>query len=121
MIHFLLALVLQSLVVVYLFPWIDPGFKVLGDPLNSVFVVIAFLFINWVIRKLLVIFTLGIGWLVYYLSLGFLGLIVNGFVLVLIGKFFPNLLSVPGFWPAFWGGLLLTIASFVMKKGEKRK
>jgi putative membrane protein len=119
MIYFLLALVLQSLVVIYLFPWINPQFKVLGDPLNSIWVVLAFLLINWIIRKLLIIFTLGIGWLVYYLSLGFLRLVVNAFVLILIGKFFPNLLSVPGFWAAFWGGLLLTLASLVMKKDSK--
>ena len=119
MINLLLALALQSLVVVYLFPWIDPQFKVIGDPLNAIWVVIAFLIFNWMLRKLFVIFTLGIGWLLYYFSLGILGLVANAFVLILIGKFFPNLIVVPGFWAAFWGGLLLSIASLVLKKDRK--
>lgn len=116
MIHFILAILLQALVVIYLFPWIHSDFRVRGEVTNSIWIVFGFIVLNWIVRWVFVISTLGLGWFLYYLSLGLLGLIANAVVLILISKLFPNLLSVPSFGAAFIGGLCLSIAALVMKR-----
>ena len=94
------------------FPLLNSEFKVSKSIGDIVFVVLTFMALNFIIRKLLVIFTLGIAAVFYYLSLGVAGLIVNAIVLLLISRFFPEKLSVPGFFPALMGGFLLSVANF---------
>ncbi|ALO26576.1 MULTISPECIES: phage holin family protein [Leptospira] len=121
MIHFLFSLILMSLVVEFVFPLIHPDFHVVGGWLNSIIVVIAFVIINTILRLILVIMTLGIGIVFYYLSLGLIGLIINAWVILIIGDWFPKTLSVPGFWYAFLGGILLVLANYVGKTEAKEK
>lgn len=116
MIHFLFAILLQALVVLFVFPWIHSDFRVRGDLTNSIWIVFGFIILNWIVRWVFVVFTFGLGWVLYYLSLGILGLIANAIVLLLISRLFPNLLSVPGFGSAFFGGLFLSLASLVMRR-----
>lgn len=98
------------------FPWIHSDFKISRSLLDSLFVVLAFLALNFVIRKLFLIFTLGLAGILYYLSLGTAGLILNAIVLLLIGKFFPEKIQVPGFIPALMGGFFLSVANFLSSK-----
>ncbi len=116
MFHFLFAILLQALVVIFIFPWIHSDFKVRGEIFNSIWIVLGFTLLNWIVRWIFVIFTLGLGWILYYLSLGLLGLFANAFVLILMSRLFPGLLSVPSFGAAFWGGLFLSLAALVMKR-----
>ncbi|TGK34492.1 hypothetical protein EHQ12_05480 [Leptospira gomenensis] len=115
MIHFLFSLILMSLVVEFVFPLIHPDFHVVGGWFHSVTVVIAFVVINAALRLVLIVMTLGIGIVFYYLSLGLIGLIINAWVILIIGDWFPGALSVPGFWSAFLGGILLVLANYVGK------
>jgi putative membrane protein len=43
-------------------------------------------------------------------------LIVNAVVLLLIGNFFPDKMTVPGFFPAIVGGFLLSVVNFFGSK-----
>ena len=118
MTKFIISIVLQALCVLFLFPYINTDFKIKGDGennyiINSVVVVLVFIALNFIMRKLLVIFTLGIGYLVYYLSLGIAGLIVNAIVLIIVGKIFPDRINVPTFMAAFWGGSLLALVNYM--------
>jgi putative membrane protein len=108
----LFAIGIQILVVLFAFPFINKDFKVHSDWKDALFIVILFGALNFVIRKLIIIFTLGLGVLVYYLSLGIAGLILNALILVLIGSLLPNMLKVPNFSSAFIGGVLLTLVNF---------
>ncbi|TGM09794.1 hypothetical protein EHQ76_01400 [Leptospira barantonii] len=119
MTHFLFSLILMSLVVEFIFPLIHPDFHVVGGWINSIIVVVAFVIINAVMRLILIIMTLGIGIVFYYLSLGLIGLIINAWVILIIGDWFPGVLSVPGFWFAFLGGILLVLANYVGKTEAK--
>ncbi len=109
---FLLSIVLQVLVVLFVFPLIETGFKVTGDLKDALIIVIVFIALNFAARKLIVIFTLGIGALVYYLTLGVAGLLLNAIIILLIKGLFPQMLSVPSFTAAFLGGLFLAIANY---------
>lgn len=110
---FIFSIVLQILVVIVVFPWIHADFRVSPSIGDSLFVVLAFLVLNFVIRKIFLIFTLGLAGILYYISLGTAGLILNALVLLLIGKFFPEKIQVPGFFPALMGGFFLSVANFL--------
>ncbi|TGL76503.1 phage holin family protein [Leptospira yasudae] len=121
MTHLFFSLILMSLVVEFVFPLIHPDFHVVGSWVSSVIVVFAFVLINAVLRLILIIMTLGIGIVFYYLSLGLIGLIINAWVILIIGDWFPGTLSVPGFWSAFLGGILLVLANYVGKTESKER
>ncbi len=118
MIRFVLLLLLQALVVFYVFPAIDSDFRVRGEFGNAVLVVLIFAVLNSIFRWLLVILTLGIGYLAYYLTFGLLGLFINAAVLICIDVFFQDLLTVPSYWMAFAGGFLLALVGFVLGKSR---
>lgn len=104
----------MAAVVFYLFPAIDPNFIVTNGYGNAVLVVLLFVLLNYILRRLFVALTLGIGYVAYYLSFGFLGLVANALVLYTIGYFFPNLLKVPNILSAFLGGLALAVVVFIL-------
>ncbi|HMV41217.1 MAG TPA: phage holin family protein [Leptospiraceae bacterium] len=108
----LVSIVLQVLVVMFLFPMIDAGFRVKGDFKDALIIVIVFIVLNFAARKLILIFTLGIGALVYYLTLGVAGLLLNAVIIYAVKGLFPELISVPNFTAAFLGGLFLAIANY---------
>src|SRR5215472_13540483 len=58
-----------------------------------------------------------VGCLFYVLTLGLIGLVVNGLLLWLC-SWVAGKLSLPfhitGFWPAFWGAIIVGIVSWVM-------
>ena len=116
--HFLISLILQVLTVIFLFPLIDSAFRIQGDFSSAVIVVLVFVSLNFAIRKLTLILTLGLSAILYYLTLGTAGLILNAVILILISKMFPNLLHVPGFFSALIGGLLLTLANYLGKRKD---
>jgi putative membrane protein len=113
MIRLVILILLQALAVFYVFPAINEDFRVRGDFGNAVVVVLLFVILNWILRRLFVIFTLGIGFVAYYLTLGILGLVANAVVLIMIDEFFRDLLTVPSYGAAFLGGLLLAFINFL--------
>jgi putative membrane protein len=113
MIKFFLPLILQILVVQFIFPIIHKDFHVIGDLQNSIVIVLIFIALNFAARKLIVILTLGVGALVFFLSLGLAGLVLNAGILLGMKHLFPQMLSVPGFAEAFLGGICLAIANYL--------
>ncbi|TGK07848.1 hypothetical protein EHO59_07055 [Leptospira semungkisensis] len=119
MFQFIFSILLQSLVVIFVFPLIDHGFRVSGSLWDAIVIVLFFGFLNFLLRWFLVLVTLGLGYLIYLLSLGLAGLLVNAIVLLWIADLFPGKIYVPGFWAAFWGGAILSLANYVAKKESK--
>jgi putative membrane protein len=58
-----------------------------------------------------------VGCAFYVLTLGLIGLVVNGLLLWLC-SYVAGQLSLPfhitGFWPAFWGAIIVGVVSFVL-------
>lgn len=58
-----------------------------------------------------------VGCLFYALTLGLIGLLVNA-LLFLLTEWIAGLFELPfhvdGFWPAFWGAIVVTIVSWVV-------
>ena len=49
------------------------------------------------------------------LSLGLFLLVINAILLLLTGELVPGF-TVPGFWPAFWGALVISIVTIITNK-----
>lgn len=53
----------------------------------------------------------------YILTLGLFGLVVNALLFWLVGTFSSRIglpFEVAGFWPGFWGAIVVTIVGFVL-------
>lgn len=58
-----------------------------------------------------------VGCVFYILTLGLIGLVVNGLLLELtawIARQARLPFEVTGFWPAFWGAIVIAVVSFVL-------
>ncbi|GAB2491006.1 phage holin family protein [Nocardiopsis aegyptia] len=58
----------------------------------------------------------AVGCLFYALTLGLIGLVVNALLLLLtnwIAGLFDLPFHIEGFWPAFWGALVISIVSWI--------
>jgi len=65
--------------------------------------------INAVVRPILVVLTFPIT----LLTLGLFLLVLNAFCLKLV-SFFVSGFQVAGWWPAFWGALLVSVVSWIL-------
>jgi putative membrane protein len=78
-------------------------------------VVVALIFglVNAIIKPVIRL----VGCFLYVLTLGLFGLVVNA-LLFLLTDWLAGLLDLPfnvtGFWPAFWGAIVMTIVSWVL-------
>jgi putative membrane protein len=67
-------------------------------------------FVNAIVRPILVIFTLPLT----VLSLGAFLLVVNAISFSLVGFLSPAGFAISGFWPAFFGAIVLSIVSSIL-------
>jgi len=65
--------------------------------------------INAIVRPILVVLTFPIT----LLTLGLFLLVLNAFCLWLVSVFVSGF-RVAGFWPAFWGALLVSVVSWIL-------
>lgn len=69
--------------------------------------------INLVLKPIVKI----VGCVLYLLTLGLIGLVVNG-LLLLLTSWIAGLAHLPfhvtGFWPGFWGAIVIAVVSFVL-------
>jgi putative membrane protein len=65
--------------------------------------------VNAIVRPILVVLTFPIT----LLTLGLFLLVLNAFCLWLVSVFVTGF-QVAGFWPAFWGALLVSVVSWIL-------
>jgi putative membrane protein len=65
--------------------------------------------LNAFLRPLLLLLALPL----VLVTLGLFILVINALLLLLVGKLVPGFV-VPGFWPAFWGALAITVMTLVL-------
>ena len=95
-----------------------PGIELQAASLTSriltlVGVALIFGVVNAVIKPIVKI----VGCIFYVLTLGLIGLVVNGLLLWLT-SWVAGKLNLPfhitGFWPAFWGALIISVVSWLL-------
>jgi putative membrane protein len=90
-----------------------PGVSYVGGPLPFLVVALIFGVINATLRPLMKLLTCPL----ILLTLGLFALVVNGLMLWLTSAIADSLglgFHVTGFWPAFWGALVVSIVSTIL-------
>ena len=93
--------------------WLLPGLDFQGTLLQLLLVAAVFGIVNSLIRPILTILTCPL----IVVTLGLFTLVINALMLMLTGWVSGrwNLgFTVSGFWPAFWGGLVVGVVSVLL-------
>jgi putative membrane protein len=105
-----IALWITALVV----PGIDVGGSNAGNTALTVLVVaVIFGVVNAILKPIIKV----VGCVFYILTLGLIALVVNALLFLLtdwIGQQFDLPFTIDGFWPAFWGAIVLAVVSWVL-------
>lgn len=115
--RFLVRLVLTALAL-WLATWIVGGIHLYGDStpakfLSLVVVAVIFTLVNTFVKPVI----MAVGCALYVLTLGLFGLVVNALMFWLTGWVSEKLslgFFVDGFWPAFWGAIIVSLAMWLM-------
>jgi putative membrane protein len=90
-----------------------PGLEFHGDLLHLLMVAAVFGVVNSLVRPLLTVLTCPL----IVLTLGLFSLVINAVLLMLTGWLSDRWdlgFTVGGFWPAFWGGLVVGLVSMFL-------
>lgn len=90
-----------------------PGISFGGEVGTLLIVALLFGVVNALLKPILTLLTCPLQ----ILTLGLFTLVINGFLLLLTGWLSTRLglaFEVAGFWPAFWGALVVTVVSVVL-------
>jgi len=106
-VHFLIRLIVNAVALVVV-AYVLPGVSVTG-PIGALIAAFVLGIVNAILRPILIILTLPIQ----IVTLGLFTFIINGVLFYWVGHWGIGL-TVDGFWPAFWGAIVLGIVSFVL-------
>lgn len=112
---------LISTLAIFAAVWIVPGIEFIGPGWQLGIVAIVFGLLNALLRPLLILLTCPL----ILLTLGLFGLVINALLLALASELARSLgieFHVYGFWPAFWGGLVISLVSLALNivAGERQ-
>jgi putative membrane protein len=105
--HFLIRVVVNA-VALMIVAYFLPGVHVTGF-VGALVAALVLGIVNAILRPILIILTLPIQ----IITLGLFTFIINGVLFYWVGHLNLGLI-VDGFWPAFWGAIVLSIVSFVL-------
>ena len=104
---------LFNAVALWVAAYLLPGLDFNGDLLRLILVAAVFGVVNSLLRPLLTVLTCPL----IVLTLGLFTLVINAILLLVTGWLSArwNLgFTVAGFWPAFWGGLVVGLVSLAL-------
>src|SRR5689334_17000621 len=98
--------------------WLVPGIELrAGSTTSKVLTLIVVALIVGVVNAVLKPIVKTIGCLFYVLTLGLIGLVVNG-LLLWLSSWVAGKLTLPfhitGFWPAFWGAIIVGVVGWLL-------
>jgi len=101
-----------------------PGIEVQGHTtLSRVLTLVVVALIFGIVNTFLKPLIKAIGCLFYILTLGLIGLVVNG-LLLWLASWVAGKLKLPfhitGFWPAFWGAIIVGLVSWLLSLIDDR-
>ena len=109
--------------------WLVPGIELLtaSDGKRVLTLVVVALIVG-VVNAVIKPIVKTIGCLFYILTLGLIGLVVNG-LLLWLASYVAGKVKLPfhitGFWPAFWGAIIVGVVSWVLgliiPDGDRRR
>ena len=112
MTKFILRWIINA-VALFLAVYLVPGVNLQGGVISLVWLALIFGLINAFLRPLLKLLTCPL----IFLTLGLFTLLINTFLFWLtsqVGQAFGIGFTISGFWPAFLGGLVVTVVSVIL-------
>jgi putative membrane protein len=112
MTKFILRWIINA-VALFLAVYLVPGVNLQGGIVSIIWLALIFGLINAFLRPLLKLLTCPL----IFLTLGLFTLLINTFLFWLtsqVGQAFGIGFTVSGFWPAFFGGLVVTVVSVIL-------
>jgi putative membrane protein len=104
---FLIRLVVNAVALIAV-AYVVPGIHVSGFA-GALIAALILGIVNAILRPILIILSLPLE----ILTLGLFTLVINALLFWLVGALHVGL-SVDGFWPAFWGALVMAIVSWLL-------
>lgn len=104
-----------NIVTLILIAWWFPGIEV-SSLYAAIVTVVVLSLVNAIIRPILILFTLPLN----IITLGLFVFVINGFLFWFVSTFIEGF-EVAGFWSAFWGAMLMSIASWLFNLFLKDK
>jgi putative membrane protein len=105
--HFIIRVIVNAIALIIV-AYFLPGVAVTGVT-GALVAALVLGIVNAILRPILIILTLPIQ----IVTLGLFTLIINGALFYWVGHWGIGLV-VSGFWPAFWGAIVLGIVSFLL-------
>jgi putative membrane protein len=105
--HFLIRVIVNA-VALMIVAYFLPGVSV-TSPLGALVAAFVLGIVNAILRPILIVLTLPIQ----IVTLGLFTFVINGVLFYWVGHLGIGLV-VDGFWPAFWGAIVLGIVSFLL-------
>jgi len=110
--NFLLRVIIYAIGIA-LVAEIVPGIKVANDTLGTLLIIgLVFGIINAILKPIITFLTCPL----VILSLGLFVLVINAVVLLVTASLIPARLQIDGFWPAFLGGIVMSIISMILER-----
>jgi putative membrane protein len=112
MTKFILRWIINA-VALFLAVYLVPGVNLQGGVVSIIWLALIFGLINAFLRPLLKLLTCPL----IFLTLGLFTLLINTFLFWLtsqVGQAFGIGFTINGFWPAFFGGLVVTVVSVIL-------
>jgi putative membrane protein len=106
-VHFLIRVIVNAIALVIV-AYFLPGVSVTGF-VGALVAAFVLGIVNAILRPILILLTLPIQ----IVTLGLFTFVINGLLFWWVGHWGIGLV-VDGFWPAFWGAIVLGIVSFVL-------
>lgn len=97
---------------------IVPGVEVMGGVMAFIWVALVFMFVNAFISPVVKLFSLPLR----ILTLGLFSLLVNALLFAIVGWISNGLgsgLEISGFWAAFFGAIMMAVASWIVEAAFK--
>jgi len=91
--------------------YVLPGIAVTNDIIPLLIVGVIITITNALIKPILTLLTCP----AVLLTLGLFILVINGLVLWVAADFAGSALVITGFWPAFWGGIIMAIVNMILE------
>ncbi len=92
---------------------IVPGIHIPNDTLSTLLIIgIVFGLLNAILKPIITLLTCPL----VILSLGLFVLVINGIMLLVTASLIPARLQIDGFWPAFLGGIAMSIISLILER-----
>lgn len=104
---FLIRLLVNAVALIAV-AYVVPGIHVSGF-LAALIAALILGVVNAILRPILFLITLPLQ----IVTLGLFTLVINGFLFWLVGALHVGL-TVDGFWPGFWGAIVMSIVSWIL-------